>query len=211
MRLKRRKTKLQKAKIARYYREYRKKRRTDEDYSKAILRSAGSQVEVAKVLGLSRQAVSQRLKHSLKLEKEFKRNKEHFIKVAVGHLVLGVIRGEPWAVRYMLDRRGGSEWQIRGKLDLEGTFAGGVLMVPQPFESTPGGRRAWERQARREQKLLAEDTTNEEKYDRKFRKHGTNKRLLFGEGSEDFETFGQGTQESFKEDFEDGESDTTRI
>ena len=96
-------------------RKPRKRPYTIEEYAQALKGAQGFMSAAAQTLGVSRAAVTQRVKGSKKLQAIVSESKEFVKDVAESKLFVAIQAGEAWALRYFLnnqakDRGYGQKW-----------------------------------------------------------------------------------------------------
>jgi len=75
-------------------------------FVEALRAGGGYLSQAAKTLGITRQAVSQRVKRSARLQELLEDIKETYLDLAESKLIKGVDNGEAWAIKYYLNTQG---------------------------------------------------------------------------------------------------------
>lgn len=179
------KSKRARAERAAYMRKRRARARdlrghSDEEYVDAILKSGGSKREIKKQLGIKKlETVKKRLNKNLRLQREFRKNKEFTTAVAEGNLLSRIMRDDWRATKFYLERRAG--WHQRFGVTPEGDQRG-ILLVPNVM--TIGD---WAKAAKKQQTKLLEDQRGE----------------YFGEDSGDEGDYFDGEYVDYLQDYKD--------
>lgn len=128
------------------------------EIKEALQKTLGFQSQAAKQLGISRQAISMRIKKNKSLQALLKDIDEHFLDIAELGLVKNLKEYDLKAIEYYLDRKGkdrgyGLKQEIKAQLGVDVAVRGGLLVVPASVDMME-----WIKIARGKQKQLADDS-----------------------------------------------------